>query len=162
MSRARPLAVVGIAVLCAACAAEKPAASLPEGYRLVQKRQYQALYGPGGRLLRVLEDANRDGRADAVITYRRDGTPATGEIDTDRDGAVDRWERFALDGSVDLVGVSQKARAQPDYWEHRRADGTIWQRDWDDDGDGQPDRSDNPPPRAETVNATAVEPTQAN
>lgn len=141
----RVLAVLATAVLAVGCVAPRAReAALPQEYRLVQKREYQALYGPDGRLLRLLSDANQDGRAEGVLAYRHDGTPATAEIDTDRDGAVDRWERFALDGSVDLVGLSRKRNGKADYWEHLRADGTVWQRDWDVDGDGRPDRSEHP------------------
>ena len=150
---------VALVLLCAlapACGSPPYEAALPPGYRLVQKREYQALYGPDGRLARVLQDADKDGRADAVVLYRPDGRPASGEIDTDRDGVVDRWERFALDGTVDLVGRARSRLGRPDYWEHVRADGVVWQRDWDDDGDGRPDRSDNPAPEAETVNAAGT------
>jgi hypothetical protein len=148
MARGRVTFILAALALAAGCATDMPSASLPDGWRLVQKRQYQALYGPDGRLVRVVQDANHDGRADAVISCRGDGTPAAGEIDADLDGVVDRWERFALDGSVDLVGVSRQRNGRADYWEHRRGDGTVWQRDWDDDGDGRPDRSDNPEPQA--------------
>ena len=46
---------------------------LPDGSRLVQKKDFQALYGPDGRLQRLLNDANGDGVAEAIVFYRADG-----------------------------------------------------------------------------------------
>ncbi|HUL77614.1 MAG TPA: hypothetical protein VL691_10155 [Vicinamibacteria bacterium] len=92
---------------------------LPQGYRLVQKQQYQALYGPNGKIERLLQDRDHDGRADAVILYYPNGNPARGEIDTDGDGRVDRWEQFWTDGKLEKV-------------------------DLDTNGDGKFDRTDYP------------------
>ena len=101
----------------AACDVGETSPRLPGGYRLVQKQQYQALYGPSGKIERLLEDRNHDGRADAVILYYPNGNPQRGEIDTDGDGRVDRWEHFWTDGKLEKV-------------------------DLDTDGDGKIDRTD--------------------
>lgn len=143
---ARALLLVAAALAlsgCAQIAASRPA-SLPAGYRLVQKRDFQALYGADGRLVRLIQDADHDGRADAVVDYRPNGKPRSGEIDTDADGVVDRWESFRLDGSLERVAVSRLRNGRPDAWEEVRSDGSVAQRDWDDDGDGRPDRTDYP------------------
>lgn len=89
---------------------DDPAAghALPLGYRLVQKKQFQALYRPDGRIERLLQDRDGDGRADAVILYRASGTPERAELDTDDDGLVDRWELFRADGSLETVAVSRR------------------------------------------------------
>ena len=87
------------------CATEAPSRRLPAGYRLVQKQDFQALYGPDGRIVRLLQDRNRDGRAEAVILYRASGLPERGEIDTDGDGRVDRWEHFWSDGTLEKVDL---------------------------------------------------------
>jgi hypothetical protein len=76
---------------------------LPDGSRLVQKGRYQALYGPGGRLERVLRDENEDGVAEAVVLYGRDGRAESVELDTDGDHVVDRRETLPPDGRVDSV-----------------------------------------------------------
>jgi hypothetical protein len=73
------------------------------GFRLVQKDQFQALYGPDGRIVRLLHDRNHDGRAEAVIVYGPSGKAERGELDTDEDGGVDRWEHFRSDGSLERV-----------------------------------------------------------
>jgi hypothetical protein len=101
----------------AGCDAGDTSLRLPGGYRLVQKGQYQVLYGPTGKIQRLLEDRDHDGRADAVILYYSNGKAARGEIDTDGDGRVDRWEHFTTDGRLEKV-------------------------DLDTDGDGRIDRTD--------------------
>jgi hypothetical protein len=108
-----------VALALAGCDVGETARRLPRGYRLVQKQQYQALYGPTGKIERLLEDRNHDGRADAVILYYPNGNPRLGEIDTDGDGRVDRWEHFWTDGMLEKV-------------------------DLDTNGDGKVDRTDYP------------------
>ncbi len=111
-------AVCGLLTL-AGCDVGETSVRLPGGYRLVQKQQYQALYGPSGKIERLLQDRNQDGRADAVILYYPNGNPQRGEIDTDGDGRVDRWEYFWTDGTLEKV-------------------------DLDANGDGRVDRTDYP------------------
>ena len=103
----------------AGCNVEGTSRRLPGGYRLVQKQQYQALYGPHGRIERLLQDKDGDGRAEAVVVYRANGKPERGELDTDGDGRVDRWEHFWSDGTLEKV-------------------------DLDTNGDGRVDRTDYP------------------
>ena len=88
-----------------ACDVGDTSLRLPGGYRLVQKGQHQALYGPTGKIQRLLEDRDHDGRADAVILYYPNGKAARGEIDTDGDGRVDRWEYFTTDGKLEKVDL---------------------------------------------------------
>jgi hypothetical protein len=77
----------------AACGdARVPAHRLPDGSRLVQKKGYQALYGPTGRLERVLRDDDGDGVAEAIVLYGDDGQPERVELDTNADHVVDRRE----------------------------------------------------------------------
>ena len=87
------------------CAGPESSNRLPGGYRLVQKEQFQALYGPDGRIVRLLYDRNHDGRAEGTIVYRPNGKPERVELDTDEDGAIDRWEHFRTDGTLDRVDV---------------------------------------------------------
>jgi hypothetical protein len=145
-----PLARLGaaLAVLAlAACGGEgdrRPATGLPGGFRLIQKDRFQALYGPDGRIQRLLEDRDRDGRADALIVYRPGGRPQRGELDTDGDGRIDRWEHLRLDGTLETLALSRARTGRPDLWEHSDALGRVHQRDFDDDGDGRPDRTEYP------------------
>ena len=119
MTRARSLGTALLLINLAACGLMETPRRLPGGHRLVQKDQFQALYGPDGRILRLLQDRNHDGRAEAVIVYGKNARPERGELDTDEDGAVDRWE-------------------------HLRPDGTVARIDLDTNHDGQVDRSDYP------------------
>jgi hypothetical protein len=93
------------ALALAGCEGAESRHRLPGGYRLIQKDQFQALYGPSGRIERLLRDRNRDGRAEAVVVYRPNGTPERGELDTDEDGRVDRLEHFRPDGTLESVDV---------------------------------------------------------
>jgi hypothetical protein len=92
-------------IATAGCGGADSPRPLAGGFKLVQKDQFQALYGPDGRIVRLLHDRDRDGRADGVIVYRRNGKPERGELDTDEDGAIDRWEHFRFDGTLDRVDV---------------------------------------------------------
>jgi hypothetical protein len=108
------------ALTLAACAGAESARGLPGGYRLIQKDEFQALYGPDGRIERLLHDRNRDGRAEAVVVYRPDGTPERGEIDTDEDGRVDRWEYFRADGTVERIDVDRNRDGKVDRTDYPR------------------------------------------
>jgi hypothetical protein len=108
------IACIGAALALAGCSVADTSRRLPGGYRLVQKQQYQALYGPSGRIERLLQDRNHDGRADAVIVYRANGKPERGEIDTDGDGRVDRWEHFWSDGQLEKVDVDTDGDGRAD------------------------------------------------
>jgi hypothetical protein len=77
--------------------------------QLVEKGPYQALYGPDGRLQRLVYDGNGDGRAEVVTIFAPTGRPARAEIDSDGDGVVDRWEPLpALDGALEGSGTSRR------------------------------------------------------
>ena len=91
------------AALAAGCARERPR-SAAAGLHLVERNDYQALYDAKGRIVRLLQDANHDGVADAQVLYWPNGTPKAGEIDTDLDGRIDRWEAFDTGGKLSRVG----------------------------------------------------------
>jgi hypothetical protein len=113
----RGAAALGFLALAACSVADKPR-RLPGGFRLVQKDQFQALYGPDGRIVRLLQDRDHDGRAEAVIVYGPSGKPERGEIDTDGDGSVDRWEHFRLDGSLERVEIDTNRDGRADRSEY--------------------------------------------
>ncbi len=112
------LAALALAGL-AGCSLDTQAGAqgLPGGAFLVQKQEFQALYDGNGRLLRLLQDRNHDGRAEVVIVYYPNGRPQRGEIDTDEDGSIDRWEYYRTDGSLEKVGLSRARNGRPDTWE---------------------------------------------
>jgi hypothetical protein len=112
-------ATLGALALVGCGGAESPR-RLPGGYRLIQKDQFQALYGPEGRIVRLLHDRNHDDRAEAVVVYRSNGTPERGELDTDEDGRVDRWEHFRADGTLDRVDVDTNRDGKVDRTDYPR------------------------------------------
>jgi hypothetical protein len=115
---------------------------LPDGSRLIQKQQYQALYAHTGRLERLLEDANEDGVAEAIVYYRRDGKPERSELDSDGDHDIDRWETLRPDGSVSVSADDRDGDGEADLWRYADEEGFVYQTDYDDDGDGRVDRSE--------------------
>jgi hypothetical protein len=107
------LRALGIAVLAAFLGSCGPGTEdgeppgLPEGSVLIERDEYQVLYGPEGQVQRLLRDADGDGVAEVVVVFGSDGKPERGEIDTDGDGVVDRWEYLDSAGGLEAVGLSQ-------------------------------------------------------
>jgi hypothetical protein len=126
-------------LLVAACGAAVPAPR-PARFTLVEKGDYQALYGPEGRLERLVHDTDGDRRADLVTFYAPSGRPLRAEADLDHDGRVDRWEHYEEDGRLRKVGESRFGRDQPDVFSYRDAGGAVSRREYDDDGDARVDR----------------------
>jgi len=90
----RALALACILSTLASCAsdADLDPQALPGLFVLFQKKEYQILYGPDGRMQRLLRDENGDGVAEVVIVCDPEGKPERTEIDSDGDGVVDRRE----------------------------------------------------------------------
>ena len=139
-------------VLCAACAGRcgalgglpperPPLVTGPDGrtYHLVGRGPYQAFYDRWGRLQRLEYDQNGDGRADQVAHHDGARTPRTIEVDEDYDGVVDRWEDYDPSGRLSRVGSSRRGGA-PDVWSAPGPDGQPVRKEYDEDGDGRPDR----------------------
>jgi hypothetical protein len=118
------------ALLAAAAAGCARAPEAPAtGYHLVERERYQAVYDARGRIVRLLQDEDGDGRAEAQVLYWPNGLPRQGEIDTDRDGRVDRWEVFGTDGKLARVGTATDGGATPAAWEHLDASGRVTWRE---------------------------------
>jgi hypothetical protein len=113
----------------------------PDGsvYHLVGRGPYKAFYDRWGRLQRLEYDQNGDGRADRIAHY--DGTrfPRTIEVDEDFDGVFDRWEDYDDAGRLVKVGTSRRGHG-PDMWTALNQQGEPVRREYDDDGDGRPER----------------------
>jgi hypothetical protein len=107
---------------------------------LIEKRPYQMLYGPDGKIDRLLYDGNGDGRADSVVLFGPDRKPRSSEMDTDLDGTMDRWESLDVGGQLVKVGRARRKPGTPDEWDVLAASGIISRREFDEDGDGKVDR----------------------
>jgi hypothetical protein len=138
----RRVAGVALATLLSGCSdptlRNQPS---PPPYLLVEKGPYQSLYGPDGKIERLVYDRNGDRIADAVILYGPDGKIQLAEIDTDLDRVIDRWEYFES-GVLVRVGSARSTRGAPDAWDVIAPDGALTRREYDDDGDGKVDRSE--------------------
>ena len=138
----RPIgsAVAALAALATACSpGPTPAAS----HHLVEKGPFQALYASvDGHLERVAYDADGDHRAEIVTVFAPSRIPLRAQIDTDNDGIVDRWEFYAPDGKVAKVGTARKVAGRPDVWTYPDGFGGVSRKEYDDDGDGHPERAE--------------------
>lgn len=105
------LAALSLLLPTLACSAPEPAPR----FFFVEKGPYQAYY-VDGRIVRLLYDANGDGKADMQTLYGPEATPVSAEVDTNHDAIVDRWEFFAPDGSVEKIGTSRLTPGRPDDW----------------------------------------------
>jgi hypothetical protein len=149
LPRVLALAVLASAAGCAGqCGAlgglppeRPPLVKGPDGrtYHLVGKGPYKAFYDRWGRLQRLEFDANGDGRADQIAHHAGARTPRTIEVDDNYDGVIDRWEDYDTTGSLSRVGTSRRGRG-PDLWTAAGPDGQPARREYDEDGDGRPDR----------------------
>jgi hypothetical protein len=148
----RVLLPVLLAVLSAACARRcgglggGPPGGLPlvegkDGVKryLDDRGAYKAWYDYWGRLERIEQDKDRDGRLDAIAHYQGGRVARMLEIDENLDGAFDRWEFYDESGVLEKVGLPRK-RTVPDMWTYPGPDGTPRRIDYDEDGDGQVER----------------------
>ena len=144
-------AVAAVLSGCRACGARgglppapPPMESSSKGPALhvVDHGEYKAYYDEWGRLARIEQDSNKDGRPDR-ISHHENGAkvPNLIEIDQDFDGTIDRWEYYDASGKLLRVGASRRGGA-PDTWVYRDAQGRDYRREYDDDGDGRPERAE--------------------
>ena len=134
-------AAILLAALAAGC--RLPASAPPPAHHLVEKGHFQALYGgPDNHLERVVYDADGDHRAEVVTIFGPGGRPLRAQIDTDNDGIVDRWEYYAPDGRIAKVGTARRHPGRPDLWTYPDGFGGVSRREYDDDGDGRPERAE--------------------
>jgi hypothetical protein len=152
--------LLGLALIVTSACSRKPAGDRPV-----------ADYDPStGRLRRIVFDANKNGKNDAV-SYM-DGTRIIRvELDLDENGKVERWDFYKSDGTLDKVGLASRndgvmdsqayytvsgvlARIEVSTKRDGRFDRTefyehnVLVRSQDDtDGDGRPDKWDDYAPR---------------
>jgi hypothetical protein len=131
--------VPALAVTSMACS-PPPAAS--PAHRLVEKGPFQVLYAADGHLERVVYDSDGDHRAEVVTVFGPSGVPLRAQVDTDNDGIVDRWEYYAPDGRISKVGTARRVPGRPDLWTYPDGFGGISRKEYDDDGDGRPERAE--------------------
>ena len=63
-------------------------------------------------------------------------------MDEDHDAWVDRFEHYDAAGVLEKVGRWRKQRGRADEWTYRAPDGRPARIEYDDDGDGKPERAE--------------------
>ena len=118
-----------------------PVVKGPDGktYHVVGRGPYTAFYDAWGRLQRLEHDSNGDGRPDQIAHHEGQRTPRTIEVDEDFDGRTDRWEDYDGSGRLTRIGTSRRGRG-PDVWTAAPVEGQPTRKEYDEDGDGKPDR----------------------
>jgi len=111
-------------------------------YRLLDKGDYKGFYDEGGRIAIAEYDSNHDGRADYIAHYDLNKQIRLLEIDEDHDAWVDRWEHYDEAGVLQKVGRWRRQKGREDEWTYRGADGRPERIEYDDTGDGRPDRAE--------------------
>ncbi|HVQ26430.1 MAG TPA: hypothetical protein VMV01_14690, partial [Planctomycetota bacterium] len=62
--------------------------------------------------------------------------------DEDHDSWVDRFEYYDAAGILEKVGRCRKQKGRVDEWTYRAPDGRPSRIEYDDDGDGKPERAE--------------------
>ena len=145
-----------LAALAAACSDRacgglggSPPAALPivkrgdgREYRFLDKGAWKGYYDAQGRVAIVEYDSNGDGRADYIAHYDERRQIRTIEVDEDHDSWVDRFEHYDAAGVLEKVGRCRRQRGRADEWTYRAPDGRAARIEYDDDGDGAPERAE--------------------
>ena len=155
MRRATVGLAFGLALLATACGDRAcggrgglPPAALPivhrgDGdYHLLDKGAWKAYYDGQGRIAIVEYDSDGDGRADYIAHYDENRQIRLIEVDEDHDSWVDRFEYYDAAGILEKVGRCRKQKGRADEWTYRAPDGRPARIEYDDDGDGKPERAE--------------------
>jgi len=111
-------------------------------YLFLDKGAWKGYYDDQGRIAFVEYDSNGDGRADYIAHYDERKQIRLIEVDEDHDAWVDRWEHYDAAGVLEKVGRWRKQRGRVDEWVYRDAEGRPGRIEYDDDGDGTPERAE--------------------
>jgi hypothetical protein len=111
-------------------------------YRVLDKGAWKGYYDGQGRIAVVEYDSNFDGRADYIAHYDERRQIRLIEVDEDHDAWVDRFEHYDAAGVLEKVGRWRKQRGRADEWIYRAPDGRPARIEYDDDGDGTPERAE--------------------
>ncbi len=156
MSRARKASLAVLLMAAAACSGRAcggrgglPPERLPlvkrgdgRAYHFLDKGPWKGYYDEAGRLAVAEYDSTGRGRADTIAHYDDGKRIRLIEVDEDLDGWVDRFEHYDATGRLEKVGRCRKTRGRADEWIYRGPDGYAARIEYDDDGDGKPERAD--------------------
>jgi len=111
-------------------------------YRVLDKGAWKGFYDSQGRIVVAEYDSNADGRADYIAHYDERRQIRLIEVDEDLDAWVDRFEHYDAAGILEKVGRWRRQRGRADEWTYRAPDGRPARIEYDDDGDGVPERAE--------------------
>jgi len=111
-------------------------------YHFLDKGQWKGYYDDQGRIAIIEHDSNKDGRADVIAHYDEQRRIRLIEVDEDLDGFVDRWEYYDATGVLEKVARWRRQKGRADEWIYRDAGGRVSRIEYDDDGDGVPERAE--------------------
>jgi hypothetical protein len=111
-------------------------------YHVLDKGAWKGYYDGTGRLVIAEYDSANRGRPDTIAHYDAAHHIRLIEVDEDLDGWVDRFEHYDAAGRLEKVGRWRNQRGKADEWIYRGPDGHASRIEYDDDGDGKPERAD--------------------
>jgi hypothetical protein len=111
-------------------------------YRMLDRGAWKGFYDAAGRIAVAEYDSNGDGRADYIAHYDDNRQIRLIEVDEDHDSWVDRFEYYNAAGILEKVGRCRKQKGRVDEWTYRASDGRASRIEYDDDGDGKPERAE--------------------
>jgi hypothetical protein len=111
-------------------------------YRLLDRGAWKGYYDAQGRIAIAEYDSSGDGRADYIAHYDENRQIRLIEVDEDHDSWVDRFEYYDAAGILEKVGRCRRQRGRADEWTYRAPDGRASRIEYDDDGDGKPERAE--------------------
>ena len=122
---------------------QTPTVKGPDGkeYILLARGAHKPVFDAQGRLDRVEYDRNGDGKPDQIARHNGARVPEIVENDDDFDGTPDRWLYYNPSGVLVKIGSARKGQ-KPDFWTYTGPDGKPTRQEFDDDGDGQADRTE--------------------
>jgi len=146
------LALAALALACSGRSCGGRGGLPPEGlalvkrgdvqYRLLDRGAWKGYYDGQGRIRLIEYDSNGDGRPDYIVHYDEERRIRLIEVDEDNDAWVDRWEYYDAAGVLEKVGRWRRQKGHVDEWTFRGPDGRPSRIEYDDDGDGKPERAD--------------------
>jgi hypothetical protein len=111
-------------------------------YRVLDRGAWKGFYDAQGRIAVVEYDSNGDGRPDYIAHYDERRQIRLIEVDEDHDSWVDRFEHYDAAGVLEKVGRCRRQKGRADEWTYRAPDGRPARIEYDDDGDGKPERAE--------------------
>jgi hypothetical protein len=109
---------------------------------MLDRGDWKGFYDAAGKIVVAEYDSNKDGRADYIAHYDENRQIRLIEVDEDHDSWVDRFEYYDAAGILEKGGRCRKQKGRVDEWTYRAPDGRASRIEYDDDGDGKPERAE--------------------